>query len=106
MSQRKGYRIELEIARRHLADGITAQRVPLSGAAGGLFAGDVVIGGAMRAEVKARANGNGVKILESWLGDNDLLFLRRDRAEPLVFSPRTCFRSLGGFWPRLRRSLR
>jgi len=63
--------------------GVPAQRVPLSGAAGGRFTGDVWIGD-WRAEVKARANGNGFKTLEKWLGENDLLFLRRDRQKPMV----------------------
>jgi hypothetical protein len=38
--------------------------------------------------VKARALGEGFAILERWLGDFDALFLRRDRADPLVVLPR------------------
>lgn len=38
-------------------------------------------------EVKARASGEGFATLERWLGDADVLFLRRDRAEPLVVLP-------------------
>jgi hypothetical protein len=38
-------------------------------------------------EVKARGNGEGFALLERWLGDADMLFLRRDRAEPLVVVP-------------------
>ena len=82
-SRRKGSRIEREIVNRHREIGIHAERVPLSGAAKGSFAGDVIVAG-MVAEVKARSGGSGFKTLERWLGDNDLLFLRRDRAEPLV----------------------
>jgi hypothetical protein len=62
---------------------VPAQRVPLSGAAGGLFTGDVWIGD-MKAEVKARSHGSGFKTLEKWLGNKDLLFLRRDRKALLV----------------------
>jgi len=83
-SQRKGTRIERELARLHRDAQIHAERVPLSGAAGGLFAGDLRVAGTLRAEVKARASGEGFKTLERWLGGNDLLFLRRDRAKPLV----------------------
>ena len=39
------------------------------------------------AEVKARAGGEGFKTLERWLPDHALLFLRRDRAPPLVLAP-------------------
>ncbi len=38
-------------------------------------------------EVKARANGEGFTTLERWLGENDVLFLVRDRAQPLVVLP-------------------
>ncbi len=82
-SRDKGNRIEREIVHLHTDNGIPAQRVPLSGAAGGLYKGDIQIGD-WRAEVKARANGEGFKTLEGWLGDNDLLFLRKDRSAPVV----------------------
>lgn len=85
-AKRKGDRIEREIVHLHQAMGVPAQRVPLSGAAGGHFSGDVWIED-MKAEVKARAEGSGFKTLERWLGDNDLLFLRRDRKSPLVVMP-------------------
>jgi hypothetical protein len=38
-------------------------------------------------EVKARKSGEGFAMLERWLGDADALFLRRDRAEPVVVLP-------------------
>jgi hypothetical protein len=34
------------------------------------------------AEVKARKNGSGFAQLEKWLGEYQVLFLRRDRADP------------------------
>lgn len=89
----KGDRIEREIVDLHKEMGIHAQRVPLSGAAGGAFAGDVLIID-MRAEVKARANGEGFKTLETWLGGNDLLFLRRDRELPFVVMPWVTYQKL------------
>jgi hypothetical protein len=82
-SKDKGNRVEREIVKRHLAAGIEAERVPLSGAVGGSYSGDLRVG-ELKAEVKARASGEGFKLLERWLGDNDLLFLRRDRTAPLV----------------------
>jgi hypothetical protein len=37
--------------------------------------------------VKARKSGKGFAMLERWLGDANVLFLRRDRAEPLIALP-------------------
>lgn len=86
-SQRdKGNRTERTVADMHKALGVDAQRVPLSGAVDG-FKGDVRIhhnGRELRAEVKARGSGQGFVTLERWLSGNDLLFLKRDRQEPLV----------------------
>lgn len=95
-SKRKGNRIERELVHLHQAAGIEAERVPLSGAAGGSYSGDLVIGIDWRAEVKARANGEGFKTLEKWLGDNDMLFLRRDRAAPMVLMPWAVYARLMG----------
>jgi hypothetical protein len=86
-SKRKGDRIEREVVARHRALGLPAQRVPLSGAVGGLFAGDVVVPGVGRIEVKARSQGAGFVTLTKWLGTADALVLRQDHAEPLVVLP-------------------
>lgn len=92
-SRDKGNRRERELVKRHIAMGIHAERVPLSGAAGGSFSGDVDVyvdgpdEAPLVAELKARANGEGFITLEKWLGDNDLLFLHRDRQEPMVVLP-------------------
>ena len=92
-SRDKGARRERELVNRHKAIGVHAARVPLSGAAGGRFSGDVDVypfgehNAALVAELKARSNGEGFKTLEGWMGDNDLLFLWRDRSEPMVVMP-------------------
>jgi len=86
-AKRKGSRIEREIVHLHREAGIPAKRVPLSGAVGGTYAGDVVIAGKFTAEVKARKSGAGFKTIKNWLGDNDMLFLREDNARPLVLMP-------------------
>jgi Holliday junction resolvase len=92
-SRDKGARVEREMVDRHKAIGIHAARVPLSGAAGGRFSGDVDVyafgadAAPLVSEVKARKDGAGFATLERWLGDNDLIFLRRDRADPLVVLP-------------------
>ena len=46
------------------------------------------------AEVKARKNGSGFTQLEKWLGDYQVLFLRRDRADPLVVLPWSTWEAL------------
>jgi hypothetical protein len=39
------------------------------------------------AESKARKNGAGFTQLETWLGEYDVLFLRRNNADPMVVLP-------------------
>ena len=87
MSRDKGARGEREIVARHLALGVHAERVPLSGACGGSFRGDVEIENIGRCEVKIRAGGGGFRTIETWLADSAALFLRRDRQSPLVVLP-------------------
>jgi hypothetical protein len=94
-SQRdKGARIERDIVDRHKAINVHAERYPLSG--GSRFRGsghDVDLypfgrdAAPLVAEVKARKNGSGFTLLEKWLGGYGALFLRRNRADPLVVLP-------------------
>ena len=90
-SRDKGNRREREIVNAHKELGVHAERVPLSGASRYQGNGaDVDIywkgrdNGPLISEVKARASGGGFVTLEKWLGDNDILFLVRDRASPIV----------------------
>lgn len=85
-SKAKGSRIEREIVELHLDLGHKAERMPLSGSLGGKYAGDVLldIGVQLRGEVKARKNGEGFAVLEKWLGEQHLLFLRKDKSKPIV----------------------
>lgn len=86
-SRDKGNRVERLLVNKLKEAGLDAQRVPLSGACQGDFAGDIQIkleNQTLLVEVKARKNGQGFKVLEGWLGDNDMLFLKRDNQEPLV----------------------
>jgi Holliday junction resolvase len=87
-SRDKGNRAERAIVRFLQDRGFAAERVPLSGAAGGSYCGDinVPIGNVDRvAEVKCRANG--FRELYKWLEARDLLIVRADRKEPLVVIP-------------------
>jgi len=93
--KQKGSRIEKEIVDLHRKNGIKARKQPLSGALekslGKEFAGDVVITVAadkqLTGEVKSRRHGNGFRLLDKWLCDNDILFLRKDRSMPIVVIP-------------------
>lgn len=84
--RRKGSRVEREVVALHEAEGVAAKRVPLSGAQQG-WRGDVRVGNDLVGEVKARKGGAGFAVLERWLGENDLLFVRRDRGAFLVVMP-------------------
>ena len=84
-SRSKGDRTERSIVNALLSNGIAAVRVPLSGAAGGRFAGDIVLpllGRDLCVEVKARADG--FRELYCWLNQRDVLIVKADRQEPLV----------------------
>jgi hypothetical protein len=102
--RRKGARAEVEIVNAHKDAGIHAERYPLSGATHFRSSGhDVDIyplgkdEAPLVAEVKARGKGNGFALLERWLGEYDVLFLRRDRQEPLAVVPwRVWLQLLGG----------
>jgi Holliday junction resolvase len=106
MQRRKGQRIERELVELHKAIGVYAERVPLSGSTRYQGNGsdlDVYPWGheapPLCCEVKARESGAGFVTLERWLADNDVLFLRRNNAEPLVMLPWRVWRRIlqGGF---------
>mgnify|MGYP000028144563 FL=1 len=84
-SRDKGNRMEREVVNRFLAAGISAERVPLSGAAGGSYKGDltvVVQNEDWQGECKARATG--FRQTYDWIEGNKLLFLKADRMPTLV----------------------
>ena len=92
--RRKGDRAEREIVAKHIKIGICAERYPLSGASRFRGSGhdvDLYIFGKNEApaiaEVKSRKSGGGFVQIERWLGEYDLLVLRRDRADPIIVLP-------------------
>jgi hypothetical protein len=92
--RRKGNRIERELVDRHRALGVHAERYPLSGASRFRGSGhdvDCYVFGTDEAplvcEVKGRKSGAGFTTLERWLGDFDILALRRNNADPLIVLP-------------------
>jgi hypothetical protein len=92
--RRKGDRVEREVVDRHRALGVHAERYPLSGASrfrGSSHDLDIYALGRdaapLVAEVKARKTGAGFTTLEKWLGEYDLLVLRRNNADPMILLP-------------------
>lgn len=84
-SRRKGANYEQALVRELRDLGFPAERVPLSGAALGSFAGDIhmpLMGTLRRWEVKIRADG--FRELYKWIEAHTGLFLRADRKETLV----------------------
>lgn len=84
-SRDKGARYERHCVHRLQDEGFAAERIPLSGAAGGSFAGDItfpLMGEDRRAECKKRARG--FSQLYQWLEDHYCLFAAADRADDLV----------------------
>jgi hypothetical protein len=87
-SRDKGNRAERAIVNLLKERGFEAERVPLSGSAGGSYLGDltVPIAGISRVvEVKVRAKG--FRQLYDWLVNRDILIVMADRCEPLVVLP-------------------
>jgi hypothetical protein len=87
-SRDKGNRAERALVRALQGKGFAAERVPLSGSAGGSYLGDLsllLLGRDHIVEVKVR--GAGFSQLYTWLSGRDLLVVRADRKEPLVVVP-------------------
>lgn len=87
-SRDKGNRAERALVRFLQDRGFAAERVPLSGAAGGSYLGDLtvpILGIDRVVEVKVRAKG--FSQLYDWLTDRDVLVVKADRVEPLVVVP-------------------
>lgn len=100
----KGARMERGIVKSLEKAGIKARRQPGSGNIGTRINEDSLTGDVtftigdetLTLEAKHRANGEGFKVLEGWLGDNDGLVLKRDRQTPFyVLSESTWLRLVG-----------
>lgn len=99
MKRNKGARVEREIVQRHTDLNVLARRVPQSGANNYTHDADVDIypwgeeNGALVAEVKADQRGIPKTVLK-WLGENDLLFMKQDRQDPIVVMPWSTYERL------------
>lgn len=86
-AKRKGTRVENEIVKLFQAEGFNARRQPLSGAIQD-FPHDVQVSDLFNGtniEVKARKNGEGFAQLDKWKGSADLLILKKDFSNPMVY---------------------
>ena len=98
-SRDKGARRERELVKLFESWGLGAERVPLSGAAGGAFAGDVVVypsPGAAPHLIECKARANGFKTLHDWLAHDgaDILALRADNKDWLFVVPQRIMQQL------------
>ena len=84
----KGDRLERAIVRLLQEHGLAAERVPLSGSAGGSYIGDLTVPLLGRdLAVEAKARGNGFARLYAWMEDLDALIIKADRRDALVILP-------------------
>jgi hypothetical protein len=87
-SRDKGNRLERTIVKLLQDHGLGAERVPLSGSAGGSYSGDLtvtILGRDLVVEAKSRAKG--FSQIYSWLQGRDALVIRADRRDALVVLP-------------------
>lgn len=94
-SRQKGDRFERDCVNRLKELGLEAQRVPLSGAAGGHFSSDIICAG-RKVECKTRKRFIGQFL--GWLKGNYALFVKEDRSETLVVMRLDDFAALLGDW--------
>jgi hypothetical protein len=95
-SRNKGARAERALVRFLQEHGFAAERVPLSGSAGGRFVGDLslpLLGIDRCVEVKCR--GNGFRKLYDWLVARELLIVWADRRAMLACAVATARSLLG-----------
>lgn len=87
-SRDKGRRHELSVVKTFQNAGFAAERVPLSGAAGGSYTGDVStawLGSDKVLECKKRATG--FRQIYDWLSEHDALVIGADRRKDLICLP-------------------
>jgi hypothetical protein len=84
-SRQKGNRCERGVVAVFQEAGIAAERVPLSGSAGGRFSADItvpILNQDKKIEVKARASG--FRRIREWLSGNYALVTKADREPALI----------------------
>ncbi len=98
-SRDKGARNETALVNTFRGAGIPAERVPLSGQRGGLFAGDIHIpthAGQFKIEAKLRKDA--FRELYNWIDGNHAVVVRADRKEALAVIRLTDFMEFFRAW--------
>jgi hypothetical protein len=96
-SRQKGDRFERECVNTLRAKGIEAERVPLSGAAGGSYASDLRVRiGAAKVPIECKTRKRAWSDLFGWLPGNFALFIKADRTDTLVVMSLETFVNLIG----------
>jgi hypothetical protein len=98
----KGNKFERRCVKELQGDGIGAERIPLSGSAGGSFTGDInvpVRGEDKRIECKTSKRGAGFKTLYGWLEGRYALMLTQPRSDILVVLRLSDFAKLASLPP-------
>lgn len=94
-SRAKGDRFERSCVDQLNTLGFKAQRVPLSGAAGGMFGSDIhVETPGRRLTVECKTRKRAWTDLFGWLPGNDMLLIKADRTDTLVVMSMETFASL------------
>ena len=95
-SRQKGDRFERQCVHDLGALGVSAERVPLSGAAGGSFGSDLIVAGH---KIECKTRKRAWTDLFGWLPGNHALFIKADRTDTLVvMSLETFADMLKGCW--------
>lgn len=92
-SKDKGTRFETWLARHLTEEGIDSERCPGSGALGGKYDMDVVIGTPEKpiAKIECKHRESISKQLWDWLEGDDFLVIKRNHKKPLVLMPLDTF---------------
>jgi Holliday junction resolvase len=83
--RQKGDRLERSLVRVLQSSGFGAERIPMSGACGGKYAGDIsvpICNRDLTIEVKSRARG--FAQIYAWLENRDALIVKSDRKDAIV----------------------
>ena len=84
-SRNKGARVEREIVNYLKEKGLDAERIPLSGAMGGSFGGDIrLFDGDKEWRIECKSRANGFKEIYSFIEGHDAAIIKADRQDPLI----------------------
>jgi Holliday junction resolvase len=87
-SRQKGDRLERAVVKLLQDAGLGAERIPLSGSAGGSFSGDISVPVCNRDLIlEAKSRARGFSQIYAWLQNSDALIVKSDRHDAIVILP-------------------